>query len=334
MPIHRTDRTRPHRTALYLAALLGIATSATAVRAVSFGSDLNAPANNTGTCSLLSSPSCTFFSGAPGPAFYAPLSGIVTAVRVKTGNFAQGPMQILVMRSLYQNNVVDPGHPFFACCFVERYGPIFTPAPNGVTTVPAALPMVEDPIPPPEDGVTNARGDFLALSVLDPNVPIPASFDDASVYAGFAPAPDPQTTPAPSPNPIFPVVNGLGYRLLMNADLTVGGGGGDAIPVAIATGGQLVGSTAAIPLTCVLTTACEGRLRLTNVPAAQATAVIRAKVYGKARFSIASGVTATVNVRLNPVGRRKTRRLTSVTLLATAKVDSGVATSTVELVRP
>jgi hypothetical protein len=242
-------------------------------------------------------------------------------------------MQILVMRSLYQNNLLDPGHPFFACCFVERYGPIFTPAANAITTVPTALPMVEDPIPPPGDGITNARGDFLALSVLDPNVPIPASFDNASVYSGFAPAPDPQNTPAPSPNPILPVVNGFGYHMAMSADLVVGTGGGDDIPVAVATGGQLVGSTAAIPVTCVLTTACEGRLRLTNVPAARQTAVSRAKTYGKARFSIASGATAVVSVRLNAVGRRKTRRLSSVTLLASAKVGSGVATSTVALVR-
>src|SRR5689334_11952049 len=144
-------------------------------RALTFGADLTAVADNTGTCALISSSSCTFLSGAPGPAFYAPLSGTVTTVRIKTGNFAQGPMQVLVMRSLYQNNAVDPGHPFFACCFVERYGPVFTPAPNAVTEVVTTLPMVEDPIPPPEDTVTNARGDFLALSVLAPDVPVPAA---------------------------------------------------------------------------------------------------------------------------------------------------------------
>jgi hypothetical protein len=331
MPRSRTNRPRT-RLAL-LVALLVAAVHVAVAHAVTFGADLTAPADNTGTCSILGQPSCTFFSGAPGPGFYAPLSGTVTAVRVKSGNFAQGPMQVVVMRSLYQNNVADPGHPFFACCFVERYGPIFTPAPNAVTTVPTALPMVEDPIPPPEDGVTNARGDFLALSVLDPNVPVPATFDNASVYSGFAPAPEPQTTPAPSPNPIFPLVNGFGYHIAMNADLAVGGGG-DTVPVAIATGGQLVGSTAAIPLTCVLTTACEGRLRLANVPVAQATAVTRAKVYGKARFAIASGATAVVSVRLNRAGRRKTQALSTVTLLATAKVGKRVATSTVDLVRP
>src|ERR1051326_782036 len=261
--------------------------------AVTFGADLTAPANNTGTCALLSSPSCAFFAGAPGPAFYAPLSGTVTAVRVKTGDFAQGPMQILVMRSLFQNSG-DPGHPYFACCFVERYGPIFTPAPNAVTTVATALPVIEDPVPPPEDLATNARGDFLALSVLTPDVPIPATFDNASVYSGFAPAPDPQTTPAPSLNPIFAVVNGVGYHILMNADLAVGGGGPGDLPVTIATGGQLLGTTAAIPLTCALTTACKGLLRLIGAGTPQVvvavvprTTAVRAKRYGRARFKIA-----------------------------------------------
>jgi len=163
-----------------------------------------------------------FFSGAPGPAFYAPTSGTVTRVRIKTGNFPQGPMQIVVMRSLYQNHAGDPGHPYFACCFVERYGPRFTPRRNRITTLRTSLRLVEDPTPRPEDTVTNARGDFLALSVLAGNVPIPAHADSSSGYSGFAPAPLPTTVRAPSPNPIFARTNGVGYRLMMNADLRRG----------------------------------------------------------------------------------------------------------------
>jgi len=322
-----------------LAASMGVAADARIAHAVTFGADLQAPADNTGTCSLLFGNSCTFFSGAPGPGFYAPLSGTVTAVRVRTGNFVQGPMQILVMRSLYQNNLADPGHPFFACCFVEQYGPIFTPGPNAVTTVPVALPMAEDPIPPPNDGITNARGDFLALSVLAPNVPVPATFDNTSGYSGFAPAPDPQNTPAPAPNPIFPSTNGLGYHLAMNADLTVGGGGPGPVPVTIATGGQLLGTTAAIPLTCVLTTACNGTLQLRGLPAGAATRSRAArartgKLFGKARFRIASGQTAAVPVRLNAAGRKQVRNLSSITIVATAHVKRGTALGTVALLRP
>jgi hypothetical protein len=317
-----------------------IALGGAVAAAVTFGADLTLPANNTGTCALMSAPSCTFLSGAPGPSFYAPLTGTVTAVRVKTGEFPQGPMQLLVMRSLYQNHAGDPGHPYFACCFVERYGPIFTPAPNAVTVVETALPMIEDPIPPPEDTVTNARGDFLALSVLAPDVPVPASYDGGSVFSGFAPAPDPQTTPAPSPNPIFPVVNGLGYQLTMNADLDVGGGGPGDLPVTIATGGQLLGTTAAIPLTCVLTTACHGVLRLAGAatPAAAVApgprAARGAKSYGKRRFAIAAGATKTVRVRLNAAGRREARGLASVALTASARIGTRTVATDVTVTRP
>jgi len=320
-----------------LAALIGLAIPAPDARAVTFGADLGAAPDSTATCASLFQNSCTFFSGAPGPGFYAPLSGSVTAVRVRTGNFVQGPMQILVMRSLYQNNLADPGHPFFACCFVEQYGPIFTPNPNSVTTVPVALRMDEDPIPPPNDGITNARGDFLALSVLVPNVPIPANFDNVSGFSGFAPAPDPQNTPAPAPNPIFPSTSGLGYHLAMNADLTVGGNGPGPIPVTIATGGQLVGTTAAIPLTCVLTTACNGTLRLAGLPAGAVTRARgrakKGKVFGKARFRIASGQSALVQVRLNPAGRKQVRDLSSITVVARAQVKRGTALGTVSLSR-
>jgi hypothetical protein len=81
---------------------------------------------------------------------------------------------------------------------------------------------------------------------------------------------------------------------MMNADINVGGagggGGGGGLggllrPLTIPTGGSLVGSTAAIPLTCVLTTACNGTLKLTD----QTTGLRAAKaktvtVYGSVRF--------------------------------------------------
>src|SRR5262249_25901072 len=148
------------------------------------------------------------------------------------------------------------------------------------------------------------------------------------------PAPTPQTTPAPSPNPIFASVNGSGYQILMQADLDPGGGGGDALPVAIATGGNLIGSTAAIPVTCVLTSACRGVLRLTGAPArAFTSAAARAKVYGKKRFSIASGATTSVSVKLNAAGRKVLGSAASGTVVATAKVKKRVVTTGVTLVR-
>ena len=135
-----------------------------------------------------------------------------------------GPMQVVVMRSLYQNHAGDPGHPYFACCFVESYGPIFEPQPNTTTTVPANLPMTEEPTPPAEDFTTNAAGDFLALSVLSPNVPIPIAIDNSTPVSGFYPAPTAQTVAAPAPNPIFATTNLAAGEVMLSADLTPAGG--------------------------------------------------------------------------------------------------------------
>src|SRR5262249_42794747 len=132
-----------------------------------------------------------------------------------------------VMRSLYQNKAGDPGHPYFACCFVELYGPTFTPQANTVTTVATNLPMTEEPTPGPEDFTTNAAGDFLALSVLAPDVPIPVFVNNADTDSGFYPAPTEATFPAPSANPLFPSTDLAGTgsgEVLLGADLDTGGG--------------------------------------------------------------------------------------------------------------
>lgn len=306
-------------------------------QAATFGADLGAAANNPSTCASLLATSCTFFSGLPGPSFYAPAKGTVTGVRVKVGPVT-GPMQIVVMRSHYQNKAGDPGHPYFACCFVESYGPTFTPAANSVTAVPTSLPMVEDPTPPPDDTVTNARGDFLALSVLAPDVPIPANFDTVSGYSGFAPAPTPATTPAPSPNPLVAASSGFGYHVMMSADLSSGGGGGGtdtpgaATPLLrIAGGGQLIGTTASIPLTCVLTTACEGVLELTNGPVAAAR--MRVKLYGRKRYKIPAGKRRRVKIKLNAAGRRKLGKHSTLKVTATTRIGSRVVSRRVKLKR-
>ena len=331
-----------------VAALSAAALFAPDAGAVTFGADLGAPVNNTVTCgSAFGTSSCTMYSGAPGPAFYAPAGGTVTTVRVKTGDFAQGPMQIVVLRSLYQNHAGDPGHPYFACCFVEQYGPTFTPNRNGVTAVPTSLPMVEDPTPPPDDTTTNARGDFLALSVLAGNVPIPANIDNSSGYAFYAPAPNPQSTPAPSPNPIFATTDGFGSHVMMNADLDTGGGGaggggggggaggggaGDVRPLTFPTGGQLLGTTAAVPLACALATACNGRVELSDGAVVLRIAAKKAKkpkVYGSSSFSIPAGKTKSVKVKLNAAGRKRLGRHKSLSLTVTAKVGSHTVSSRV-----
>lgn len=219
---------------------LALAGSASAnAGAVTFGADLNNAPNNTATCgdgvfpyysAPMGSPSCLYFSGAPGPSPYAPESGTVTAVHVRVGNVT-GPMQVVIMRSLYQNNVVEPGRPDFACCFVERYGPTFTPEANTIATVRTDLPMTEEPTPPPDDFSTSAADDFLALSVLAPNVPIPAFLDQQSGYSGYYPAPTEGTFPAPSLTPLFAATDGTGAQVMLSADLEGGGtGGGGGAP--------------------------------------------------------------------------------------------------------
>ncbi len=332
-----------------IAALGGLGLCAANASAVTFGADLNAPTNNPYTCATgFNASTCAIFSGPPGPTFYAPASGTVTAVRVKAGSVG-GPMQVVVMRSLYQNKAGDPGHPYFACCFVEQYGPIFNAAANTVTPVATSLTMVEDPTPPSNDFTTNARGDFLALSVLAPNVPIPANADGSSFYSPIVPAPSPQTTPAPSPNPIL-VGGYVGYHVMMNADLDVGGGGGGGggggtggggggggalRPLTIPTGGQLLGTTAAVPLTCVLTTACNGTLKLTDqTTGLRAAKTKKVTVYGSTRFSIKARKRKTIKVGLNRAGRRKLGRRSSLTLTASATIGGKTYSSRVKFKRP
>lgn len=319
----------------------GIAAAAT------FGADLNNAPNNTTTCGqgapplylyFVGSPSCMYFSGAPGPTPYAPASGTVTAVRVRVGPVT-GPMQVVVLRSLYQNNAGDPGHPYFACCFVEHYGPVFEPQANAISTVQTSLSMTEEPTPASNDFTTNAAGDFLALSVLAPNVPVPLFIDNQSGDSGFYPAPSQQTTPAPAQNPTFASTDFFAGQVLINADLDTGGGAGGGAPAGGGGGGApagggggapaggggpppvvpqfalpkltipVNGSTATLPVQCLLAD-CNGTLALQNARLAGAARVARSKAkkpklisYGKVAFSLKAGATGKVSVKLNGAGR-------------------------------
>jgi hypothetical protein len=319
---------------------------------VTFGANLaNAP-NSTFTCGspipptgfLPGSTSCLYFSGAPGPSPYAPIlgTGTVTAVHVRVGPVT-GPMQVVIMRSLYQNKAGDPGHPYFACCFVERYGPLFTPQANTVTTVQTNLPMTEEPTPASEDFTTNAAGDFLALSVLDPNVPVPIFVDNQSGDSGSYPAPTEQTFPAPSPVPLSPPnftgTTLLGGQVMVSADIEgggaapgggggggpgggikPGGGGGGVTPVPVLGLPQLTipvnGNTATVPIQCLVVD-CTGILTLQNLQQAGLARAARKKAkakkpkvvsYGSASFSLKAGTTGKVKVTLNGAGRKLFKR--------------------------
>lgn len=329
--------------------------------AATFGANLGNAPNATLTCSQgvpplfitgVGSQSCLWFSISPTP--YAPATGTVTAVHVRVGAVT-GPMQVVVMRSLYQNKAGDPGHPYFACCFVERYGPAFTPQLNTVTTVATSLPVTEEPTPGPEDFTTNAAGDFIALSVLAPNVPIPIFVDNANADSGFYPAPTEANFPAPSPNPLFPSTNLVGEgtgQVLLSADFEAGGGGGGG--TAPAAGGAAPGpspvpappalpsiafpkltipvknGTATLPLQCLVVN-CAGVLNLQNVqPPGGAGVASKKKAkkpklvsYGAASFALKAGTTGKVKVKLNAAGRKLVKAHKQIKVWASVRFTAG-----------
>lgn len=199
------NRTLPSlRSFLSLAGLLGALLLVTACgdgggggganqQAIQLGQNLNGqPANNTVTCAdgapaqspqylgfffppesfqpFLSKASCTlitFFDGAQVPA-----PGVVTAANIKVGPVT-GPMRFVRARVLVQRRI---GGDNTVCCSVEQVGPTFTPAPNGITSVPLNFPMTFDRIPPQNDLSTIAAQDMIALEILAPNVPIPGTW--------------------------------------------------------------------------------------------------------------------------------------------------------------
>jgi hypothetical protein len=338
------NRRRQVLCGLLASVIVAFGAAAVPAGAVTFGADLSQPAvSNTPTCAVFGQSSCMGFNVVP--TSYAPTSGTVTAVRVKTAAVAQGPMQILVLRSYYQNNPNSPGTPNYFCCFLQSYGPTFTPAPGTTTTVPTSLGMVEQPVPPPGDYNTVAAGDFLALSVLNSTTQVPLGADSSGngLASYYSPAPDQATQPAPSSNglPGGQGAGSIGYYLLMNADLEPlgggGGGGGNAPPSVAPDGtGRIAGSHAAVPLACQLTSACDGTLTLqagagrAKVPS---TLAAGAKVLGSTNFSIPARASREVSVHLNKAGRKLVKDRKKVSVSAVATIGGGSSTFRVKLKR-
>ncbi len=183
-----------------------------------------------------------------------PGSGTVTKVSVAVGP-RTGPMQVVVMRSLYENTLT-PGRPNDACCFPVARSQTFTPRANGITTVPVHLRVREDVTPPPEDITTIADFDTLGLAVLAPGVPVPLYYTgDTSQPADFV-----WNTSTPSTvTPGFSTDSG-GFFVALDGELLptdpVGFGGGGTEPVR--------GSVADIALRCLASAACRGRITLQN----------------------------------------------------------------------
>lgn len=209
------------------------ATSASAIGSFTFGANLNLPTVNEGGC-----PVNSFFFEKGGPSciignssivsLFPGVSGIVTTVRVKTGDFPQGGgrMQVVVERAYKQNVAGNPGHPNFFCCFIQQYGPVFTPQRNRVNVIRAHLSMVDQPTPGPDDFTTAAKEDFLSLSVFGSSVPLPVGRLPGVAALGYlayaTPAPSPGVVRAPSLNPYGGLTNGevQGLMVMMNATIT------------------------------------------------------------------------------------------------------------------
>lgn len=179
------------RNLVLLAAVSALTTACNGVGGVGgtpaqFGPNLTAAPTNTVTCQdgypiqinpsfpqpfyFQGQPSClllTFFGGEQ-----AGVPGTVVSANIRVGNVT-GPMRFVRMRILFQNNNVGYDR---ACCSVEQFGAVFTPAANAVTSVPLNFSMARDPTPPPNDVTTLAAADLVGLEVLAPNVPLPGSW--------------------------------------------------------------------------------------------------------------------------------------------------------------
>lgn len=158
--------------------------------AVTFGANLSRAPENLGTCASLSGGlygdcSFDFTDIGTGESVFPPAGrGIITRVRVRVGPVT-GPMQVVVEQALRYDNTVQPGKPLYTCCEAIAASQVFTPAPNTTTTVPVNLRIRQD-LAPDQFGVYTDQ--HLALSVLAPNVPIPAASSGTAQLTGWFPA--------------------------------------------------------------------------------------------------------------------------------------------------
>jgi hypothetical protein len=162
--------------------------------AVIFGADLARAPDNTTACNdpswffFYTFPTCSFdFQNlATGESGSPPVGqGVVNRVRVRVGPVT-GPMQVVVEQALRQDNPGDAGHPTYACCQAINASQVFTPAANAITQIAVNLPIRQDIAPDPRNGLYTDQ--HLALSLLAPNVPIPANIDQNGFYGGWFPA--------------------------------------------------------------------------------------------------------------------------------------------------
>lgn len=299
---------------LSLLTLVGVL-SAPRADAIPFGANLNrAPTNNArcgdfvffpptfSTCSAVSTNLST------GENFFPPVGvGVVTQVRVRVGAVT-APMQVVVEQALRADNPSDPGHPTYACCKAINASQVFVPAPGAITAVNVNLPVRQDIAPDPNTGFYT--DDHLALSVLDPNVPVPINVDNQSVLGMWFPAWQVGQERADS--------YGVGPygMVLLNAEW-VPAAGADRSPIEFLrrTLPVRAGNVFA-PLQCVAGSPCIGPFLLQNLNArllrlaAGPTPRLAKKgkktlrTFAKKKIKIKAGKKKTVKIPLNSKGRR------------------------------
>jgi len=320
-----------------LAAIL--ATFAADAHAIPFGANLNAPANVPFDCTALPvnnalgtgyvvlpsrAATCTWMptgsiAQPSAGQLLTPTSGTVTAIQIRVGPIT-GPMQVIVMEAFRKTTQAES-----VCCQEVARTPPFTPPPNAVSTIQTALPVRKDIFPNPvNDALTF---DTLALSVLAPNVPIPA-FDTGLHDATLLNAPlSAVYYPAVAPGQEAFIPTGVGgFQILLAADVTPG-------PVAGATVLRLLGATAAVSnnaapllIRCELGAGrCGGVILLQNGRAAGARAAsahaAKTTTYGSAHYDIGAGKSSHVKIKLSSAGRALLRRHRSAKVYVNATMS-------------
>jgi hypothetical protein len=314
--------------------LAALATLPSTAAAVTFGANLGRAPDNTATCITIQlfpiyGPTCSVTSNNPttGESSFPPAGeGVVTQVRVRVGP-TTGPMQIAEEEALRKDNPADPGHPTYACCKLVALSPVFTPAPNSTTAVPVNFPVKQSLTPEPSGYYVD---DHLSLSVLDENVPIPATTDPGAGVGIWFPA---WQSPGEERAGIYGTA---GITVLLSAEwdpvpgaAPAGAGagapppapvGGAPIPLTLPKLARVRNGKALLPLVCNLTQACRGLLRLQNRRAgggARLLARQRGKrgkrrkkriTYAKTRFRIPAGQRKIVRARLKGAGKRLLKR--------------------------
>lgn len=313
--------------------VLGIAAAPAPAQAVSFGADLSLPANGGRTCSQGFFPdpfmarvvgvdhrSCTWWSAGSltpgaGDALVPRGGGILRRVRVKLGPVT-GRMQVLVLRQRRQPNVGTA-----ACCFYVASTPVFTPAPNEITELATNIPVRNDY--DPASGLENF--DLLAVSSLDPNVPVPSWLGGSGYSGGSIGGVFPHWEPGVEQRPDYGIVTS--GQVLVAGDLV---SASDPPPPPPPRHARVIlgkdrtlhtrraGRVVRVPLRCTNALPCDGVVRLEG--RGSRAAASRKVNYGHASFFLDPGEVKRVTVKLTAAAQSRIRARAKLSAYANVTV--------------